>query len=120
VPHYLFLLGSALTLVHNMEVGPRDGVPPTGRPRVVYPLPALFAASAPGQRVEKAAWRVYRDQHGLADSDRPYNAVGPAGPGAAERHLEVVADGPEEAVEKFALYNGVVGTRHEPLVAPLE
>jgi hypothetical protein len=119
MPRYVVALAGSPVLLHNLEVGPRDDLPPAGRPRLLYLLSDLFAAAAPGERVEDAAWRLYRDARGLGDGARPGYSVTPAGPGTAERQLVVEAATADEALAKFKLYTGVVGSLHEPSVGAL-
>jgi hypothetical protein len=118
--HFTVSLGSTLSLLHGLEVGPRDGLPAAGRPTVAYSLSDCFAEVAPSERVEEGAWRLYRDAHGLSDANRDAYDVVPCGPGTAAHELLVVADSPEDAWAKFALYNGVVATFHEAHVAQLD
>jgi hypothetical protein len=120
MPRYVVALAGSPVLVHNLEVGPRDDLPPLGRPRLLYQLGDLFAAAAPGEAVQDVAWRQYRNAQGLGDGARPWYSVTPAGPGTTERELVVEAASADEALAKFKLYAGVVGSLHEAEVGALD
>jgi hypothetical protein len=120
VPRFLVSVGSTRVVLNDLQVGPRDDMAPQpGRPAVVFPLLDCFAAGVPPAGVADGAWALYRDAQGLSDADRPAYAVTAAGPGTVARVLEVVADDPGQALEKYKIYCGIVGSAHEPYVAEL-
>jgi hypothetical protein len=114
-------VGSTRAIYHDLRVGPRDDMAPQpGRPAVTYALSECFAAAAPTERVEDAAWRLYRDTFGLSDSDRAGYSVSSTGARPPARVLEVIADSASDALAKYQTYNGIVGTVHEPYVAQVD